>query len=992
MASERWRQIEQLYHLALEQNADSRSAFVAQACGGDEALRREVESLLAAAEGDDAYLETPAVAVAAKSLAQAEARWNLAGKTVSHYLVVEKLGRAREAPVYRAEDSRLGRPVALEFLPRLAGDPQAMERFQREARAASILNHPNICTVYDIDQFEGAPFIAMEFLEGQTLDLRLAGKALAVDELLDLALQIADGLDAAHQRGLLHRDLKPLNLFITTRGQAKILNFGLASLHAETPIRTEPASPLLDLAPGAAACLSPEQLRGENLDARTDLFSLGAVLYEMATGVRAFDGNSNADICDAVLHRAPSPVSQLNPSLPPKLDDVIGKALEKDREVRYQHAADLRADLKRVKREMDSLRIARTAQPSQPAHLGRYQITGRLGAGGMGTVYEGTDPVIGRTVAIKTILQDRLGSSQGAVELRARLMREARAAGSLAHPNIVTVFDAGEEPGVTYIVMELIRGSTLDAMLPCAGTPVPTQRALEILAEAATALDFAHSRGVVHRDVKPSNIMIQADGIVKLTDFGIARSVTDTVTLAGSLAGTPYFMSPEQLRGEEATRRSDQYSLAVVAWILLTGSRPFDGDQLMPLISKILTHEPPRSGSLNPPADGVLRRALAKDAEARFESCSSFMSALRAACIQKPAANLETGRTKRRRILAAAVLACLLAAAGIAWRLRPQPVRHEQKASAISPDPIASPPAMDTPPKANPPDRQAAAASGERSSAKAAPIAAPVPARVSPPSRAAGTAPSHAGVLPQPSGPYESKTNPRDGLTYIWIPAGTFQMGCSPEDNECFENEKPAHQVTITKGFRMGQTEVTQEAYQKVIGRNPSFFRGVNRPVDNVTWDEARSYCQAIGMRLPTEAEWEYAARAGSTGSRYGELDRIAWVDGNSEKQTHQVAGKQANAWGLHDMLGNVWEWVADWFARYPPGDATDPEGPATGQFRALRGGAWLNKPRAARASGRSWYVPEHRGPGGGFRCAQGIDRRPPRQPVTHKGVSHDMN
>jgi len=166
MASERWRQIEQLYHLALEQNADSRSAFVAQACGGDEALRREVESLLAAAEGDDAYLETPAVAVAAKSLAQAEARWNLAGKTVSHYLVVEKLGRAREAPVYRAEDSRLGRPVALEFLPRLAGDPQAMERFQREARAASILNHPNICTVYDIDQFEGAPFIAMEFLEG----------------------------------------------------------------------------------------------------------------------------------------------------------------------------------------------------------------------------------------------------------------------------------------------------------------------------------------------------------------------------------------------------------------------------------------------------------------------------------------------------------------------------------------------------------------------------------------------------------------------------------------------------------------------------------------------------------------------------------------------------------------------------------------------------------------------------------------------------------
>jgi len=199
----------------------------------------------------------------------------------------------------------------------------------------------------------------------------------------------------------------------------------------------------------------------------------------------------------------------------------------------------------------------------------------------MGTVYEGIDPVIGRAVAIKTILQDRLGSAKEAAQLQERLLREARAAGGLAHPNIVTVFDAGEEAGVTYIVMELIRGSTLDAMMPATGTPLNTERALAILAEAAGALDFAHSRGVVHRDVKPSNIMIQADGTVKLADFGIAKLVTTaTVTMPGGLAGSPYFMSPEQLRGQEATPRSDQYSLAVVAWILLTGSRPFDDDQL----------------------------------------------------------------------------------------------------------------------------------------------------------------------------------------------------------------------------------------------------------------------------------------------------------------------------------------------------------------------------------------------------------------------------
>ena len=275
--------------------------------------------------------------------------------------------------------------MALKFLHNLAGNPEALERFQRDARAASVLNHPNICTVYDIDEGEGVPFIAMEFLEGQTLDHRLTGKPFTIDELLDLALQIADALDAAQTRGLLHRDIKPANLFITTRGQAKILDFGLEPVPAETSVnRTDLTMPANTPAPGTAAYHSPEQLRGEELDVRTDLFSLGAVLYEMATGRRAFGGGTNATACDAVLNHAPHlPVLQLNPSIPPKLDDVIGKALEKDREVRYQSAADLRADLKRVKREMDLARISRTiaaqsgntpaAQPSKPTRLGRYQ-------------------------------------------------------------------------------------------------------------------------------------------------------------------------------------------------------------------------------------------------------------------------------------------------------------------------------------------------------------------------------------------------------------------------------------------------------------------------------------------------------------------------------------------------------------------------------------------------------------------------------------------
>jgi len=976
MVSERWRQIEQLYHLALDQEEGSRAAFVVRACGDDQALRQEVESLLAAGEGDDTYLETPAVVVAARARAQEEARGSMTGKTVSHYRVGEKLGGSAGVEVYRAEDTRLGRPVALKFLKSLAGDSPARQRFQREARGAYGLNHPNICTVYEIDELEGVPFLAMEFLEGKTLDHRLTGKALTIDQMLDLAVQIADGLDAAHTWGYPHRDLRPANLFITTRGEAKILGFGLA-LNRETPLeRTE------STAPGTAPYLSPEQVRGEIPDVRTDLFCLGALLYEMATGSRAFEGGTLAAILDAVLNRTPASVLQLNPSLPPKLDDVIGKALRKDRDLRYQNAADLRADLRRVKREVDAQRITRTialpvgnapaVQPDQPARLGRYQITGRLGEGGMGTVYQGIDPMIGRTVAIKTILQERLGSPKEADQLRKRLMREARAAGSLAHPNIVTVFDAGEEAGVTYIVMELIQGSTLAAMLPDTRTLLPTPLALGILAGAAAGLDFAHSRGVVHRDVKPSNIMIQADGTVKLADFGIARLVkATTIAMPGSVSGTLLFMSPEQLCGKEATARSDQYSLAVVAWILLTGSRPFDGGQLAALMQKILQEEPPHSSNLNPAADGVLRRALAKDPEARFPSCITFLAALRDACTPKPAARAETGRKQRRSLLVAGgVAACLLVGAGIAWRLRPpglEPGRPEQKTNAISPAPMVSSPAVATQPQVTPPE-QAPAASGKASTVKAQPAGNRPDTS---PSRAAGTAPTGAGVRPQSSGANESKINPKDGLTYIWIPPGTFQMGCSPGDSECPENQKPVHQVTISRGFWMGQTEVTQEAWQRIMGTTPSSFKGAERPVESMSWDEAKNYCQIVGMRLPTEAEWEYAARAGSSQDPYGDLDQIAWYAGNSGKMAHPVGTKQANPWGLHDMLGNVWEWVADWFAApYPDGSATDPKGPASGKVRTIRGGAWSMVRRNAHASFRGGPGPMIPANHIGFRCA----------------------
>jgi serine/threonine protein kinase len=624
------------------------------------------------------------------------------------------------------------------------------------------------------------------------------------------------------------------------------------------------------------------------------------------------------------------------------------------------------------------------------ARLGRYEIVSEIGRGGMGIVYRGVDTALGRTVAIKTISLSGQGTTEEAQQLRARLIREAQAAATLSHPNIVTVHDVGQEGDNTYVVMEYVQGGTLDYVLSSPGGPRSTEAMLKLLEDVAHALDYAHAHGIVHRDVKPANIFVQENGGVKLGDFGVAKVTwSRTMTEAGTLTGSPHYMAPEQLKGERVTGRTDQFALAAVAYRLLTGRKPFDSDTFASLASKILFEEAPSPAvygiRLGPEAEKILAKGMSKNPADRFANCTEFVDALKDAALhaaaapqppEQPTQTLppQTVAPPRRGWIVGAGIAvlALVIAAGMFYWLRPP--RAERTESARTGSSAGSTKDISVQPN----DRADIKKSADTRLIETK--ADTTPADIGRIEKKLTSKTSGAGLLRA----LGQRLSPKDGLVYVRVPAGRFRMGCVAASGQppCEELELPAHDVILTKDFWIGQTEVTVEAYQHFAqatgtGMPPppggeSYWREPKQPMLNVTWEEAGAYCKWAGGRLPTEAEWEYAARAGTPGPYYGKPDDIAWYSGdrgtgNSDYQPHPVGQKAPNALGLHDMHGNAQEWVRETLEPYDANEATDPAGTAAGSNHVMRGGGFSASLRSLRVYFR--YRGSSRSSEYGLRC-----------------------
>jgi formylglycine-generating enzyme required for sulfatase activity len=564
----------------------------------------------------------------------------------------------------------------------------------------------------------------------------------------------------------------------------------------------------------------------------------------------------------------------------------------------------------------------------------KYKIEALVGEGGMGVVWKARDSELGRAVAIKMIHQ------RYALEpdIRKRFIDEARIQAALVHQNICTLFDAFDEGGHLYLVQEYVDGLTVKQMLEQCGGPLPIDQTLEIARGVLAGLAHAHEEGVIHRDIKPSNIIVNQKGRAKIMDFGIAKALGAErmgKTKTGMTVGTPEYMSPEQILGKEVDARSDLYSFGMTLYEMLTGKLPFEHTSSEYEIQRFHVEgavPTVRGRNQAVPAwlDEMLQKCLAKKASERYNSATQVdLTPSPNDIVVPPKPDLPKPEKLPQKpqsscMLSGCFIALILVAGLVGVAYFTYFINHQARERAAE-------------------ERAAEARAAEQRSAESrvSQLRAPQAAIPKTPAISLG-----AGVT----------------MEMVPVPPGSYLMG-SPEAEAGRDNdETPRHQVTISRPFYIGKYEVTQAQWVCVMGSNPSWFKGEDLPVENVSWNDCLEFCRkltereraagrlpaGVVYRLPTEAEWEYACRAGTTtryytGDSESDLARAGWFDGNSGDRTHPVGQKVANAFGLYDMHGNVWEWCQDWYGSYITDDATDPGGPQRGSLRVLRGGSWSN-------------------------------------------------
>ena len=632
---------------------------------------------------------------------------------------------------------------------------------------------------------------------------------------------------------------------------------------------------------------------------------------------------------------------------------------------------------------VDFLDVRQTRRELAPGDVlaHRYRIEKRLGRGGMGIVYLATDTSLDIPVAIKVLDPTLARDTRAVLELK----EEARIAMGLTHLNVMKVHQFEDQPDIKFLIMEYIDGPTLEELLlQSPGRKLPADAVVGYARQICEGLHYAHGRKVWHRDIKPANLMVDPEGNVKITDFGTARVAKDSLTrvTGQDSAGTLLYMSPEQTRGKGADWRSDLYSLGVTLYELLSGRPPFHTGNIG---HQILNETPEPLEGIPPRVNEIILKTLAKDKEQRWQSARELQAALagkiEAEADRRPQAaevkpqpkeprKMQAWLVRHPRQASTLALAILLGVLLAVWLVYSSQ-RDGGKSNVSVGESAKSGNSLD----------DTAKSPSTRSDAGPADPTSPTTTR----SPSAHRAPARDAGPADPTSP--TTTAPSTGVTsssaiggakfeFVRIPAGEFLMVSENGDAD----ERPTHRVRISRDFEMGKYEVTQAQWMAVMGDNPSHFKGSDLPVETVSWDATQTFIKQLNerdskyqYRLPTEAEWEYAARAGSTGDYAGNLDAMAWYYTNSGNKTHPVGQKQPNAWGLYDMHGNVWEWCQDWYDSryYSQSQAVDPQGPSAGSLRVPRGGGWNCGAVRCRSAFRSSNSPGARRAALGFRLVR---------------------